>query len=128
MNDQSWTDAEREHADKLLLLFAIHQNDIETASKMLSSGTLTANDDLFLHASAVEGRLEIMDILLDAGANINAVNRRGLTSCHCAIQYDHFDALKLLVERVPISAFSTPTTIRWSPLLKNLHLHWIAIA
>jgi ankyrin repeat protein len=38
-------------------------------------------------------------MLLDAGADINAVDERRRTACHNAILNDQFDALKLLVER-----------------------------
>jgi ankyrin repeat protein len=45
------------------------------------------------------GRVEIMTMLLDAGADINAVDKNRNTACHVAIWHDQFDALKLLVER-----------------------------
>jgi hypothetical protein len=46
------------------------------------------------------GRVEIMTMLLDAGADINAVdeNRIHCVSC-CNFRDEQFDALKLLVER-----------------------------
>jgi ankyrin repeat protein len=52
-----------------------------------------------LHHAAEHGRLEIMTMLLDAGADINAITKYRNTACHIAILNNQFDALKLLVER-----------------------------
>jgi ankyrin repeat protein len=52
-----------------------------------------------LHRAAEHGRVEIMTMLLDAGADINAVDENHRTACHIAILNNQFDALKLLVER-----------------------------
>jgi ankyrin repeat protein len=40
-----------------------------------------------------------MAMLLDAGADINAVDEYRNIACHFAMWDNHFDALKLLVER-----------------------------
>jgi ankyrin repeat protein len=84
------------------LIDAIEKNDIATASSLISSGSLNLNGNpLPLHCAARRGRVEIMTLLLDAGADINAVDTRTRrhTLCHVAIWGNHFDALKLLVER-----------------------------
>jgi ankyrin repeat protein len=79
---------------------AIIQNDTATASSLISSGSVILNGKPWpLHRAAERGRVEIMTMLLDAGADINAVDERGHTACRIAISDDHFDALKLLVER-----------------------------
>jgi hypothetical protein len=79
---------------------AIEKNDIATASSLISSGSLNLNGNpLPLHHAAFLGRVEIMTMLLDAGADINAVDKNRNTACRVAIWYDQFDALKLLVER-----------------------------
>jgi ankyrin repeat protein len=79
---------------------AIHKNDTVTASSLISSGSVNLNDEpLPLHHAAQRGRVEIMTMLLDAGADINAVDKYRYTACHFAIANDQFDALKLLVER-----------------------------
>jgi ankyrin repeat protein len=82
------------------LFHATDKNDIVTASSLISSGSVNLNGNLFpLHRAAQLGRVEIMTMLLDAGADINAVDRFQESACHIAIQYCQFDALKLLVER-----------------------------
>jgi ankyrin repeat protein len=46
------------------------------------------------------GRDEIVALLLEAGADINVVDDEyRLNACHFAIVHNHFDVLKLLVER-----------------------------
>jgi ankyrin repeat protein len=82
------------------LLGAIKQNDIATASSLISSRASNLNSNPWpLHLAAEEGRVEIITILLDAGADINAVDERQRTACDVAIFCDQFDALKMLVER-----------------------------
>jgi ankyrin repeat protein len=82
------------------LIDAIEQNDTATASSLISSSSMNLNDEPWpLHRAAHRDRVEIMTMLLDAGADINAVDEYEYTACHVAIFYDHFDALKLLVER-----------------------------
>jgi hypothetical protein len=40
-----------------------------------------------------------MALLLDAGVDIDAADKKGKTACYVAIQFNQFDALKLLVDR-----------------------------
>jgi ankyrin repeat protein len=82
------------------LIDAIRKNDTATASSLISSGSENLNGKPWpLLRAAQLGRVEIMTMLLDAGADINAVDRIERTACHVAILNDQFDALKLLVER-----------------------------
>jgi ankyrin repeat protein len=82
------------------LLDAIRINDIFAASSLISSGVVNGNGKMWplIHAAGL-GRVEIMTMLLDAGADINAVGEYHRTACHVAVFKSHFDALKLLVER-----------------------------
>jgi ankyrin repeat protein len=82
------------------LINAIDKNDTATASSLISSGSMNLNGKPWpLHHAARIGCVEIMTMLLDAGADINAVDKDRYTACHVAIWSDEFDALKLLVER-----------------------------
>jgi ankyrin repeat protein len=82
------------------LINAIDKNDTASASSLISSGYVNLNvEPLPLHRAAWYGRVEIMTMLLDAGADINAVDGNRHTACRVAILYNEFDALKLLVER-----------------------------
>jgi ankyrin repeat protein len=86
--------------DKRKLIDAIEVNDTVTASSLISSGSVNLDGEPWpLHHAARDGRVEIMTLLLDAGADINAVDENRNTACYFAIVYDEFDALKLLVER-----------------------------
>jgi ankyrin repeat protein len=92
-------DDEDERAKKLI--DAIDKNDTVTASSLISSGSVNLNGkSLPLHFAARRGRVEIMTMLLDVGADINAVDKsnRSRTACHVAIFENQFDALELLVE------------------------------
>jgi hypothetical protein len=82
------------------LVNAIKTNDTTTASSLISSGSVNLNISPWpLHFAARYGRVAIMTMLLDAGADINAVDNIQRTACHIAILCDQFDALKFLVER-----------------------------
>jgi hypothetical protein len=82
------------------LRVAIYKNDTATASSLISSGSVNLNGEPWpLHRAARRCRVEIMTMLLDAGADINAVDERRRTACHVAIVENRFGALKLLVER-----------------------------
>jgi ankyrin repeat protein len=82
------------------LIDAIEKNDIATASSLISSGSVNlSGNPLPLHHAAFLGRVEIMTMLLDAGADINAADHNRHAACFFAIKHDQFDALKLLVER-----------------------------
>lgn len=82
------------------LLNAIADNDTAAASSLISTGNVEFDRiPMPFFYAAERGRVEIMELLLDAGANINAVNEFQETSCHAAIRYGHLNALKLLLER-----------------------------
>jgi hypothetical protein len=94
MNDDKHTQP------KQLLLDAIDKNDTATASSLISSGAVNLNGEPCpLHRAAQHDRVEIMTMLLDDCANINAADEYHHTACHFAILNNRFDALKLLVER-----------------------------
>jgi ankyrin repeat protein len=82
------------------MIDAIDKNDIAMASSLITSSVVNLNGEPWpLHRAAGHGRVEIMTMLLDAGANINTVDKDQHTSCHIAIVMNQFDAFKLLVER-----------------------------
>jgi ankyrin repeat protein len=88
--------------DDKKLINAIYKNDTVTASSLISSGFVNLNGKPWpLHRAAECGRVEIMTMLLDAGADINAVEEEKYhrTASHFAIFRKKFDTLKLLVER-----------------------------
>ncbi|KAK0644458.1 hypothetical protein B0T16DRAFT_417693, partial [Cercophora newfieldiana] len=52
-----------------------------------------------LHMAALKGQAKILAILLDKGANINALDATGRTALHCAVEGMRFDIVQLLVQR-----------------------------
>lgn len=81
---------------------AIEHNEIAKISTMIASGVVKLNDKPWpLHCAAARGRVEIMTMLLDAGASIDAVDENHKTAYLVAIRNNQFAALKRLVERDP---------------------------
>lgn len=81
---------------------AIYNNDIALASTLIASiaGSAAVNCQPSLLLRAAErNRVEIMRMLLDAGADIDAMDAKRQTASHAAIRRSHFAALQLLVER-----------------------------
>jgi ankyrin repeat protein len=82
-----------------ILFTAITNNDITIASSLIASGSIVCLPSRLLSLAAMHGRVEIMAMLLDAGADIDAVDEWQKTACHVAIKYGRLAALELLVGR-----------------------------
>lgn len=83
-----------------LLRDAIEENDVITVSSLIKSGAVNVNcKPPPLNDAAADGCVDIMALLLDAGADIDAFNSRSGTACHVAIRHNRFEALRLLVAR-----------------------------
>jgi ankyrin repeat protein len=83
------------------LLIAISNDDSQTASSLIAGGLVNVNETTPppLIAAARRGRVEIMTMLLDAGANINVVDAALKSACHAAVENGHLSALDLLIAR-----------------------------
>ena len=55
--------------------------------------------DSCLHLAAIRGDCRALELLLDAGLDINEPGNVGNTALHYAIKYQHDDAVDLLVKR-----------------------------
>jgi len=51
-----------------------------------------------LHIAAMHGHIQMVEILLGQGAEINATDRNGWTPLHCAAKAGHLEVVKLLCE------------------------------
>ena len=65
------------------------------------------NDDAqsALHIATKYNHINIVKLLLDAGANINAVNDEGDTALHLALQYHYMDMAKLLFSNSEVDIY-----------------------
>jgi ankyrin len=58
-----------------------------------------------LHVAAKWGKTNMVSLLIEKGANIEAKTRDGLTPLHCAARSGHEQVVDMLLERsAPISA------------------------
>lgn len=84
------------------LLVAIDKNDIAAVSSLIANNDALCESDAApppLVVAARLGRVEIMAMLLDAGAQIDAANEWRQCACHASIAYEQLPALQLLVAR-----------------------------
>lgn len=85
--------------DESLLFAAIVENDTTSAFSLIASCSAVSLASRLLRHAAMLGRVEIMAMLLDAGADIDAVDEWHKSACHLAIKYGRLSALELLVAR-----------------------------
>jgi serine/threonine-protein phosphatase 6 regulatory ankyrin repeat subunit B len=61
--------------------------------------TVDGRGDLPIHHASRNGDTEIVRLLIDNGADVNAINPRGHTVLYCAGGHGHLDCLRLLLEK-----------------------------
>ena len=77
-----------------------------------------------LHVAAKWGKITLVTMLIEKGANIEAKTRDGLTPLHCAARSGHDAVVDLLLERgAPISAKSK-VSLRVSGPISGLYEHY----
>jgi ankyrin repeat protein len=85
------------------LLDAIHQGDVAAVRKLLKDDPKLAKTpkglQLPLHVAARGDNLEIVTLLLDAGADVNTPDEEGRTALHAAANNDQLEIVKLLIKR-----------------------------
>lgn len=91
--------------DHVYLLFAACKGKIEVARKVLSTGMLDVNDiesaegNTPLHVAATFGNLEMVQLLLDSGAEKHPRNSFGETALYHAAARAHRDIVNLLIDQ-----------------------------
>ena len=58
----------------------------------------SGNGNYPLHIAAQNGHSTLADILINKGADVNAINGKGNTPLHMAIEYDYFECSQYLVK------------------------------
>lgn len=81
---------------------AVLREDADMTTRLIKAkARLDFGRDVFgpLHLAAEKGRREMVELLIDAGADVNSRGPLGLTALHRAAQQDHVEVVKLLLER-----------------------------
>jgi ankyrin repeat protein len=103
-----------------VLFDAIFKNDVSHVASLLTTNVSNLDENPWpLLRAAERGSVEILTLLLDAGANVDVVDDNFQCACYVAVHNNRFDALKLLVERGAHVA-AVPTSSRGSLLKKAL--------
>ena len=84
------------------LLLAVHEMNLEMIEFLLGKGAdpkMLANGLLALNRACERGQLEIVKLLVEAGADPNARGRQGYTSLHEAAKNNHLPVVQYLLSR-----------------------------
>ncbi|MDH4457977.1 MAG: ankyrin repeat domain-containing protein [Nevskia sp.] len=105
--------------DQTPLIAAVSQNSVEAVSEVLRRGAKLDIVDKAgwspLHfATYFSDQTAVMKLLLDAGANVNAQNDRGITALYFAAATGHEAQVKLLLARG--ADFKIASKTGWTPL------------
>ena len=95
---QAWADG------YVLLFYAVGYEHTEVAKLLLTNGAKVNIKtkklrDTPLHIAARTGNIEIVQMLLDGGANINAVNQYCITPLHNAVKSKKMETVELLLNQ-----------------------------
>ena len=84
---------------KTPLYYAAWFGRTELVSLLLAHHANPNSASLLLQAAAQSGNLRITDMLLLAGAQLNAKARTGRTALHIAVTADHLDLIRFLIDK-----------------------------
>jgi len=70
-----------------------------------------------LGLASLEGHLDVVQVLLEHGADVNLRGEEGLTALHDAISNQHFEVMELLLKYMGITSMSS------HPSLEVSHRH-----
>lgn len=72
------------------------RNACSTSSKVNCEDVCTGNTPL--HVAAQNGHYDIVKLLIELSANLNAKNENGNTPLHMSVNYDYFDCSRALID------------------------------
>ena len=86
------------------LLAAIFLNDVNRCRELLRmhpelATEIDGRDDQPIHHAARNGSVDIVRLLADVGASVDAVGRRGHTVLYCAAGHGHLQTVRFLLSR-----------------------------
>ncbi|XP_013774828.1 tyrosine-protein kinase shark-like [Limulus polyphemus] len=111
----------RQHGRSNLLHRATQEGDVMVVGELLKScyRSLDAKNQegqSAMHLACINGNNEILDMLLDAGANVNIKDAKGLTPLHYACRLNHASTAKLLIEEGGANVQCRAIENGWVPL------------
>ncbi|XP_059490277.1 osteoclast-stimulating factor 1-like [Neocloeon triangulifer] len=105
-----------DHAGNTALLWACHSGQLECVQELLKipSEALNAQNrlgDTPLHSAASKGHLDVVNLLLEIGADTSLKNTDGLT----ALDLASTNAIKSVIQRQNLNRQSSKNSINYSP-------------
>jgi ankyrin repeat protein len=93
-----------ENGDALAAYRAMYRYDAQGLGELLRKQPALAqvrqvDGSTLLHQAATHGAIEVMHVLLQAGAEVDAKNKKGQTALDRALTHNQIDAARLLIDR-----------------------------
>ncbi|KAJ3280086.1 palmitoyltransferase akr1, partial [Borealophlyctis nickersoniae] len=115
--------AEGGHSEFVKLMLA---NLSEENRTMLDVGAATVVNRTALHLAAQNGHVNVAELLLEAGAAVDAQDNEKFTPLHTAVEHGHLVLAAMLVTNK--ANVEAKTEISWTPLLVAVEYHQLEIA
>ncbi|CAM1307958.1 Uncharacterised protein g4722 [Pycnogonum litorale] len=85
------------------LIWSVKNGDLDQVREHIESNGADVNSELNgrqpIHYAADYGQAEVIEYLIQKGANINAKDRHGITALLAAIYEGHTDCVKILLKK-----------------------------
>ena len=79
-------------------LEACKKGELDEIQDILENFEVDLDTTNVLHISASTGNLDVVNMFLEMGADVNAVNLLGKTPFHVAVQSGHLNVAKVLIQ------------------------------
>ena len=97
---QSGGVSEDQRDDNIIRLSSFNNEDVRIAiANLLREGVSPVAKNTALRIASKEGHVELVEMLLNNGANVNAKNSYGVTALHIASREGHTDIVAMLLEK-----------------------------
>ncbi|XP_043466896.1 ankyrin-3-like isoform X2 [Leptopilina heterotoma] len=109
------------------IFLAVHNGDLNGVRTLLNENNLedSVHNKRMLHVAAARGHLQIVDLLIKNGAEINVVDFKGRTPFYVALQQNKVDVAEFLLEngaRIDIPRTDGETTLHVAIKTQNIQI------
>jgi len=95
------------------LVWSVKNGDLSRVKSIVESEGINVNQEVLngrglLHVAADYGQTEVLEYLLSKGANVNALDKHGITPLLAAVFENHLESAKLLLSKGADKTMKSP--------------------